>query len=295
MQNKKLEIPVYGLDSFAKNERNTVSFQVNVFDVNRNFKVEYPHRHHDFYEVLFLTNGTGVHTIDFQDYEIKANSIFFLSPGQIHDLQLSSDVEGYIFLFSSAFYHFNKTDPFKLFELPFFYNLGKENPPIYLEKESDKTTITDYFQKSITESKQNLAESEEVIRALLDLLLIHCKRIYPIQNQQDSNVKGKILVKRFKQIIEQKCRENLSIKQYSELLKITPNHLSETVKTVTGRTSTDLINDRMLLEIKRMLTHTSLTISEIAYQLNFSDQSYFSKYFKKLVAMSPGEWRGKTK
>lgn len=295
MQNKKLEIPVYGLDSFAKNERNTVSFQVNVFDVNRNFKVEYPHRHHDFYEVLFLTNGTGVHTIDFQDYEIKANSIFFLSPGQIHDLQLSSDVEGYIFLFSSAFYHFNKTDPYKLFELPFFYNLGKENPPIYLEKESDKTTITDYFQKSITESKQNLAESEEVIRALLDLLLIHCKRIYPIQNQQDSNVKGKILVKRFKQIIEQKCRENLSIKQYSELLKITPNHLSETVKTVTGRTSTDLINDRMLLEIKRMLTHTSLTISEIAYQLNFADQSYFSKYFKKLVGMSPGEWRGKTK
>lgn len=293
MQNKKTEIPVYGLDSFAKNERNTVSFQVNVFDVNRNFKVEYPHRHHDFYEVLFLTNGTGIHTIDFQDYEIKANSIFFLSPGQIHDLQLSTDVEGYIFLFSSAFYHFNKTDPFKLFELPFFYNLGKENPPIYLKNETDKTIITNYFQNSITESKQNLAESEEVIRALLDLLLIHCKRIYPIQNQEDSNVKGKILVKRFKQIIEQKCRESLSIKQYAELLKITPNHLSETVKSITGRTSTDLINDRMILEIKRMLTHTSLTISEIAFQLNFSDQSYFSKYFKKLVGVSPGEWRGK--
>lgn len=293
MQNKKTEIPVYGLDSFAKNERNTVSFQVNVFDVNRNFKVEYPHRHHDFYEVLFLTNGTGIHTIDFQDYEIKANSIFFLSPGQIHDLQLSTDVEGYIFLFSSAFYHFNKTDPFKLFELPFFYNLGKENPPIYLKNETDKMIITNYFQNSITESKQNLAESEEVIRALLDLLLIHCKRIYPIQNQEDSNVKGKILVKRFKQIIEQKCRENLSIKQYAELLKITPNHLSETVKSITGRTSTDLINDRMILEIKRMLTHTSLSISEIAFQLNFSDQSYFSKYFKKLVGVSPVVFREK--
>jgi AraC family transcriptional regulator, transcriptional activator of pobA len=291
LQNKKTEIPVYGLDSFAKNERNTVSFQVNVFDVNRNFKVEYPHRHHDFYEVLFLTNGSGIHTIDFQDYEIKANSIFFLSPGQIHDLQLSSDVEGYIFLFSSAFYHFNKTDPYKLFELPFFYNLGKESPPIYLNNEIDKKIITDYFQKTISESKQNLAESEEVIRAWLDLLLIHCKRIYPIQNQEDSNVKGKILVKRFKQIIEQKCRENLSIKQYAEILKITPNHLSETVKTITGRTSTDLINDRMILEIKRMLTHSSLTISEIAYQLNFSDQSYFSKYFKKLVGVSPVEFR----
>ena len=293
MQNKKTEIPVYGLDSFAKNERNTVSFQVNVFDVNRNFKVEYPHRHHDFYEVLFLTNGTGIHTIESQDYEIKANSIFFLSPGQIHDLQLSSDVEGYIFLFSSAFYHFNKTDPYKLFELPFFYNLGKENPPIYLESEVDKTTITDYFQKSIAESQQNLTESEEVIRAWLDLLLIHCKRIYPIQNQEDGNQKGKILVKRFKQLIEQKCRENLSIKQYADQLKITPNHLSETVKLITGRTSTDLINGRMILEIKRMLTHTNLTISEIAYQLNFSDQSYFSKYFKNLSKISPSAYRSK--
>ncbi len=293
MKEKSQNIPIYNLDSFSKSERKLKPFQVNPFDVNRNFKVEYPHRHHDFYEVLFLTNGTGIHTIDFQDYEIKANSIFFLSPGQIHDLQLSSDVEGYIFLFSSAFYHFNKTDPYKLFELPFFYNLGKENPPIYLEKETDKTIITEFFQKSIAESQLNFPDCEEVIRALLDLLLIHCKRIYPLQNQEDSNVKGKILVKRFKQIIEQHCQENLSIKQYAELLKITPNHLSETVKAVTGRTSSDLINDRMLLEIKRMLTHTNLSISEIAFQLNFSDQSYFSKYFKKLVGMSPGEWRGK--
>jgi AraC family transcriptional regulator, transcriptional activator of pobA len=190
-------------------------------------------------------------------------------------------------LFSSAFYHFNKTDPFKLFELPYFYNLSKENLPIFLVKESDIQHITDIFTKAIYESQQELPESEEVIRALLDLLLIQCKRIYPIQNQADSNTKGNILVKRFKQSIEQHCRENLSVGQYAELLKITPNHLSETVKAVTGRTSTDLVNDRMLLEIKRMLQHTELSISEIAYLLNFSDQSYFSKYFKKLVGVSP--------
>ncbi len=289
--NLKENIPVYGLDSFAKSNKNAPTFQVNVFDVNRNFKVEYPHRHHDFYEVLFLTNGSGIHTIDAQDFPIKPYSVFFLSPGQIHDLQLSNDVQGYIFLFSSAFYHLNKTDPFKLFELPFFYNLSKENTPIYLENEHDKNQITDFFVKSIAESQQDLPESEEVIRAFLDLLLIYCKRIYPAQNQAIGNAKSNILVKRFKQLIEQNCRENISIKKYADLLKITPNHLSETVKAATGRTSTDLINDRMLLEIKRMLTHTGLSISEVAYQLNFSDQSYFSKYFKKLTGLSPGEWR----
>jgi AraC family transcriptional regulator, transcriptional activator of pobA len=67
----------------------------------------------------------------------------------------------------------------------------------------------------------------------------------------------------------------------------------ETVKSLTGRTSSDLINDRMILEIKRMLVHSELTVSEIAYQLHFADQSYFSKYFKKLTQLSPLEFRAK--
>ncbi|MES2795346.1 MAG: AraC family ligand binding domain-containing protein, partial [Bacteroidota bacterium] len=269
MKKNAVEIPVYGIDSFVKNAKNVGTFEVKPFEVNRNYPVTYPHRHHDFYEILYLTKGNGIHSIDGHHYEIMPGSIFFLSPGQIHDLSLSDDVEGFIFLFSSAFYHFNKTDPFKLFELPFFYNLGSETPPIYLKNESDILQITDIFKKAISENQQNLSESEEVVRALLDLLLIFCKRIYPIQEPAESLNKGKILVKRFKQLVEQNSRENLSISAYADRLGISQNHLSETVKAITGRTSTDLVNDRMLLEIKRLLSNTNLSISEIAYQLNF--------------------------
>jgi AraC family transcriptional activator of pobA len=287
------EIPVYSIDSFVKNTKNIGAYEVKTFEVNRNYPVTYPHRHHDFYEILFITQGTGNHAIDGHDFAIKPNSIFFLSPGQIHDLTLSDDVQGFIFLFSSAFYHFNKTDPYKLFELPFFYNLSAHTPPIYLSENTDIELINNYFKNSIAESLQNLPETDEVIRAYLDLLLIFCKRIYPIQEASDSQSKSKILVKRFKQLIEQNCQKNWSISQYSGELGIGQNHLSETVKSVTGRTSTDLVNDRMLLEIKRLLLNTDLSISEIAYQLNFTDQSYFSKYFKKLVGMSPGVYRYK--
>ncbi len=288
---KQLDIPVYSIDRFNNKSEKTIQFQIEPFDINRNFKVTYPHRHDDFYEILFLTQGEGIHTIDFQNYTIKPNTIFFLSPGQIHELNLSEDVKGYIFLFTSSFYHFNKTDPYKLFELPFFYNLNQETPPIYLENESEKQVITELFKNAIYENQQNLTDSEEAIRALLDLILIQCKRIYPLSNYDDKTSKGKIMVKRFKQLIEEKSQENLSVKDYASLLSITPNYLSETVKSVTGRTSTDLINDRMIMEIKRFLTHTDLGISEIAYHLNFSDQSYFSKYFKKLTNQSPMEFR----
>jgi len=288
---KQLDIPVYSIDRFNSKSEKTIQFQIEPFDINRNFKVTYPHRHDDFYEILFLTQGQGIHTIDFQNYTIKPNTIFFLSPGQIHELDLSEDVKGYIFLFTSSFYHFNKTDPYKLFELPFFYNLNQETPPIYLENQAEKQVLTELFKNAIYENQQNLTDSEEAIRALLDLILIQCKRIYPLSNYDDKTSKGKIMVKRFKQLIEEKCQENLSVKDYAHLLSITPNYLSETVKSVTGRTSTDLINDRMIMEIKRFLTHTDLGISEIAYQLNFSDQSYFSKYFKKLTNLSPLEFR----
>jgi AraC family transcriptional regulator, transcriptional activator of pobA len=285
------EIPVYGIDSFVKNTKNVGAYEVKTFEVNRNYPVAYPHRHHDFYELLFITQGTGNHAIDGHDFVIKPNSIFFLSPGQIHDLNLSADVQGYIFLFSSAFYHFNKSDPYKLFELPFFYDLSASNLPIYLSKSADIELITNYFQKSIAESQQNLSETDEVIRAYLDLLLIFCKRIYPTYEATESHNKSKILVKRFKQLIEQNCQKNWSIYQYANELGISQNHLSETVKSVTGHTSTDLVNDRMLLEIKRLLINTDLSISEIAYQLNFTDQSYFSKYFKRLAGATPGEFR----
>ncbi len=288
---KQLEIPVYSIDRFNNKSEKTIQFQIEHYDINRNFKVSYPHRHDDFYEILFLTQGEGIHTIDFQNYPVKPNTIFFLSPGQIHELYLSEDVKGYIFLFTSSFYHFNKTDPYKLFELPFFYNLNQETPPIYLENETEKQVITELFKNAIYENQQNLTDSEEAIRALLDLILIQCKRIYPLSKIEEKANKGKILVKRFKQLIEEKSQENLSVKDYASLLAITPNYLSETVKSVTGRTSTDLINDRMIMEIKRFLTHTDLGISEIAYQLNFSDQSYFSKYFKKLTNQSPLEFR----
>lgn len=285
-------VPVYGIDRFNRKQGIGIQYQIEVFDKNRDFKVSYPHRHDDFYEILFITQGIGTYTIDFQQYEIKADTVFFLSPGQIHELRFSDDIKGSIFLFTSAFYHVNKADLYKLFELPFFYTLGKDTPPLLLQNETERVLLEELFQKAILENEQDLAEKDDAIRAFLDLILIHCKRLYP-ELLEEKMSKGKVLVKRFKQLIEEKCQENVSVKDYAELLHVTPNYLSETVKSLTGRTSTDLINDRMVLEIKRMLVHSDLTASEIAFQLHFADQSYFSKYFKKLTQLSPLEFRAK--
>ena len=90
------QLPVYSLQSFSSPERKSQQFQVEVFDANRHFSVKYPHRH-DFFEVLFLKKGSGYHVIDGNKYEIQPPCVFFMSPGQAHKLELSNDIEGYIF------------------------------------------------------------------------------------------------------------------------------------------------------------------------------------------------------
>lgn len=290
MTDKKTKsVPLYGIEIFSRKEGKR-QYEVEVFDSNRHFEVHYPHRH-DFFEILFLTNGSGTHTIDFKDYTIKPNTIFFLSPGQIHSISLSKDIYGYIFLFSPEFFLINKTDKNKIFEFPFFYNTSDENPPLELQKEKDIEFLQHLFIKGCDENLVNTAESEEVIHSILDLILVYCKNLYPQPSANAGMKKGRLMVKKFKQLIEERYMENFSVKEYAGLLSVTPSHLNETVKNVMGRTASDLIEEKMIIEIKKLLLHTDLTATEVAYALNFSDQSYFSKFFKKQVGMTPGDFR----
>lgn len=284
-----IKIPSYRIEQFKKN--NLKPYQVERFNAQRHFEVTYPHRHDGFFEILFLTKGSGIHLIDFQSYTIKENTIFFLAPGQIHSLNLSDDIQGYIFIFTSEFYLLNKQNKNKLLELPFFYALENAIPPLYLKNQKNIELLTNLFLRGIEEMNDELLDNEEMINALLDMILIHCHRLYPTTHEIEGMQKGKLLVKRFKQLIDTHYHENLSVNAFSELLNVTPNHLTETVKNLTGTTSNELIKAKLMIEAKRLLLFTDDTITEISNQLNFKDQSYFTRVFKRHCKISPKEFR----
>lgn len=286
----KENIPVYSIDKFKSKPNSYEHFQVEVFDATRHFDVAYPHRH-DFFEVLFLTKGTGRHIIDFQEYDIKANSIFFLSPGQIHTVDVSKDIEGFIFLFTSEFYLLNKQNKNKLLELPFFYSLSNETPPIYLEQSEDIRLLTDLFARGSQEINMEDEDTPEIISALLDLILLSCNRLYNAPMLSHDTPVAKLLVKRFKQLLEENYQNNLSVAEYASLLAVTASHLTDTIKRVAGKTSSDLINDKVILESKRLLIYTAMSATEIADYLGFKDQSYFTRYFRKLTGHTPVDYR----
>ncbi|MBL7971758.1 MAG: helix-turn-helix domain-containing protein [Prolixibacteraceae bacterium] len=284
------QLPVYSLHNFSAPERQTQQFQVEVFDANRHFSVKYPHRH-DFFEVLYLQKGSGYHVIDGNKYEIKPPCVFFMSPGQAHKLELSHDIEGYIFIFTSDFYLLNRSNQNSLIEFPFFYTIHQDNPPLLLNQKADVEFLDVLFRQGIAEVSRTAGYSVEMLRSVLDLILTTCAARYQVPENLLNKGKGQILVKRFFHLVEENHQKNLSLGQYADMIGITPNHLTQTVKTLTGKTSSQIIKAKQLLEIKRLLVHTNLSVSEIASQLNFEDQSYFTKFFRRETGLTPVQYR----
>lgn len=292
MKSNPGNIPVYSLHNFSSSENESQQFQVEVFDANRHFSVKYPHRH-DFFEVLYLSKGAGFHVIDGNKYEIKPPCIFYLSPGQAHKIEFSNDIEGYIFIFTSEFYLINQSNQNRLIEFPFFFTIRQDNPPLLLENKRDVRFLESLFEKGIAEFQKDQKFSIELLRSVLDLILTTSASLYKIDENVLNKGKGHLVVKKFFQLVEEYYIENLSVAEYADKMALTPNHLTQTVNQLTGKTSSQIIKSKQLLEIKRLLVHTNLSVSEIAANLNFTDQSYFAKFFKRETGISPLQYRVK--
>ncbi len=293
MKSRSENLPVYSLHNFSSPERDSQQFQIEVFDTNRHFSVKYPHRH-DFFEVLYLSKGSGFHVIDGNKYEIKPPCIFFMSPGQAHKIEFSHDIEGFIFIFTAEFYLINQSNQNRLIEFPFFFTIRQDNPPLLIHKNEDVKFIESLFQKGIAELNRKEKYSVELLRSLLDLILAFCSTFYKTEENKLSKGKGHIVVKKFFQLVEENYIHNLSVSEYADKLAITPNHLTQTVNQLTGKTSSQIIKSKQILEIKRLLVHTNLSVTEIALRLNFPDQSYFTKFFKRETGFSPLQYRAKS-
>ncbi len=292
MNSKSEQIPVYSLHNFGSQERVSQQFQVEVFDANRHFSVKYPHRH-DFFEVLYLSEGTGFHVIDGNKYEIKPPCVFFMSPGQAHKIEFSNDIEGYIYIFTPEFYLINQTNPNRLIEFPFFFTIRQENRPLILNSAEDIQFLEILFRKGIVEIGKGENYSMDLLRSVLDLILTTCAVLYKSGENLLAKGRGNIVVKKFLQLVEENYHKNLPVNEYAGMLTITPNHLTQTVTLLTGKTTSQIIKSKQVLEIKRLLVHTNLSVTEIAGRLNFPDQSYFTKFFKRETGISPLQYRSK--
>jgi AraC family transcriptional activator of pobA len=284
------QLPVLGLNKFlftGKKEdfySNTLSGHIKV----HHHKIDKPHKHNSYLVVLF-TKGSGTHEVDFSSYKVKPGSVFLLSPGQTHHWELSKDAEGFIFLHSRDYYDqaysHNALDSF-----PFFYS--RQNlPVIYLNKKNEKG-IQDLFAGILKEYNSDIILKYRKICSLLDILYIELSRIYLGGNYKKvvSSSNYSMKLKQFEQLINENFMELKSPSEYASRMNISAKHLNRISQSLTGKSTSDLISDRVILEAKRMLLHSENTISEISELLGYHDYSYFSRLFKKVCGETPTEF-----
>jgi AraC-like DNA-binding protein len=251
----------------------------------RHKDIALPHKH-NFYLAVLFTQGSGVHEVDFTSYPVRPGALFFLNPGQTHHWELSSDVEGYIFFHSQAFYdmHFNHRH---ITGYPFFYSM--HNSPIVQLDEIALSEIKSLFKQLLGEQQQNRLLKQEKLLSLVELIYIESTRIYTVQHDSRSSSESPYSNK-FRQLddlVEKHFREEKSPAHYASLMNMSPKHLNRITQAVSGKTTSDVILDRVLLEAKKELLLQRQSFAEIAYSLGYDDYAYFSRLFKKRVGETP--------
>lgn len=246
------------------------------------------HRH-SFYHLVLFTEGTGTQQIDFRTFDIKPGLIYFMIPGQVHSWNFKSEPDGYIINFSTTFFSSLLLKQEYLDKFSFFS--GKPEEQVLTLDERTYKKITTIFEDILKEGETNKPINDDLVKVLLLRLFIEISRTTILENPKDINPYSHTIITNFQQLIELNYINLRLPKQYAALLYITPNHLNALCNDFLGTSAGKLIRDRIILEAKRLLINLDFRIAEIANKLNFEDQSYFVKFFKKYEGITPDRFR----
>ncbi len=251
---------------------------------------------HSYYQIIWFKNGSGKHFVDFKEYEVNENSIFFIARDQVHYFDEKTEYEGILFHFNESFI-IQKDSEVEFFLKCSLFNNPHQIP--FCSISDDMVTTLNLYLKLM---QQELATgndhfgSEELLRLYLKSFLIQIQRRK--NDIEKSNAKfpfhtdeKKMQLTRFINFIDENYKKGLSVSQYAGLMNCSSRTLSDLTQNYLSKTPSQMIQERIVVEAQRMLLHSELNISQIADHLGFEDPSYFVKYFKRYLHLSPSDFK----
>ena len=251
-------------------------------------QAESPHRH-DYYEIIFVEDGEGQHIIDYETYDLKTPSFYFLSKGQIHFWKLKRPLQGKVLLFPREFLIPPSTAFKQEGDLALFNSLSKASYVCINNEQLVK--INELLVGIKEEFSRESDRSLSMLRAYIHILLVNVFRIYANEQKNDILDTSNAMVREFRQLVSENYLTVRSVQAYADLIGISATHLRDTIKNITGYSPGQLIRQEIIFEAKRRLANTEATTAEIGYGLNFEDTSYFSRFFKRETGKSPSNYR----
>lgn len=265
--------------------------EVDVYTGIDNLQVATPQKQ-DYYTLILCTKGQINLKVGYHKFTIAQGSMSIISPEVIYlGGEMSKDFEVVQVFFRKSFLYKNYVKEMIVDELLY---LNADYPPMYkLEEAFDH--VRHNFNNLGWELETKGPYHLNIIRLKLIEILYDYNRAceYCLLGFRKGMNRQYQLTYTFKQHLEEKFKELKTVRQYAELMGITPKHLTEVIKEETGMTALQLIHERLLLEAQYLLRHSHLTVKECAYELGFDNISYFNRFFKQHLGQSPLNYRNK--
>jgi AraC-like DNA-binding protein len=248
-----------------------------------------PHRH-DFFQILWLDEGRGTLRCDLAAHAFSGPTLAFFAPGRLHAWDHEIEPRGILFGFPQSFFNADADYPGLIGRLPF---LQEAERPLLSFSGKEAEDMARHFSQLLVEAARELPGRDDIVRAFITIILSKIRQHLHVHTQETRRAEpaAATLPQRFRIALDQKFPKLLKVSDYAKLLQVSRSHLNEELRRHTGRSASDHIHDRLLLEARRLLVYSPMTVAQIAYELQFQDPSYFGRFFRLRTGISPGTFR----
>ena len=276
---QKPQFAIYDLDAYLqKNHVNTTK----------------PHIH-SYYQIIWFQSGKGKHFVDFAAYDVFSDAIFFIAKNQVHYFDHGTNYKGVMLHFNEAFLR-KDDDVADNFLASNLFNNPYQQPSCCVGSSINRL-LHEYIQQ-IKDELQNEETfgKEDLLRAYLKAFLIQVQRGKARFEKANPDTPllfddKRVQLTRFTTLVDQHFNKGLSVAEYADMMHLSVRTLSNLTNQLLNKTPSLMIQERIILEAKRLLLYSNLNINQIGYRLGFDDPSYFVKYFKKHTKIAPSEFR----
>ncbi|WP_111307485.1 helix-turn-helix domain-containing protein [Confluentibacter sediminis] len=254
--------------------------------------IGYPFRGNS-YAFLLVVKGSLKIQLNLLRYTIKNSEIIVVNPQTVtHIQEMSNNLEIAIINFNVDFVLRDAIGKNDIDTLDIF--TANSIPKLKLSKDDLKMFIS--VSKILERNNRfgkNTPYNGEIITHCFNLLVYHYASLLKIEfpDLEANLTRQERLALRFLKLLNENFKRERTVQFYADILCLTPGYLSKVLKTISKKTAGQLIDEAVIMEAKLLLKNQTLSVSEVANELQFSDQSFFGKYFKKHTGYSPSEFR----
>jgi AraC family transcriptional regulator, transcriptional activator of pobA len=250
---------------------------------------------HSYYQIIWFKTGTGKHFVDFKEYDVFENAIFFIAKNQVHYFDTGAHYKGVLIHFNEFFLVQKDAEMDFMLKCSLFKNPYQQ--PSCCGGRGIEHILDQYIHQIMAElNAQDTFAQEELLRIYLKAFLIQVQRrkneFEQINGQANSGANEKRMqLMEFVNLVDENYKKGYTVSGYARLMHVSTRTLSDLTGQLLNKTPSQLIQERIILEAQRLLLHSNLHVGQVGHRLGFDDPSYFVKYFKKHTAVSPSDFR----